>query len=62
MEVHRPLDPEVLASREIEETASINLAINELCAGVYEIWFIYSTRIGKVIKTVEPIFVNYPFC
>lgn len=29
------------------------MAIQELCAGVYHIWLIYETRIGKVVKGVR---------
>jgi hypothetical protein len=71
IEVHRPFDPEVIVSLNLERAAQItdsagesitNLVIRSLCAGTYHLWFVYYSRMGKFIKGVKTIYINYPSC
>ena len=65
LELHRPFDVNVIYKRDLEQedmTRVYNLPLINVCAGTYHIWFVYSTRIGKVIKSVKPIFIAYPPC
>jgi hypothetical protein len=38
------------------------MPIINVCAGTFHLWFIYSTRIGKIIKNIKPIFISNPTC
>jgi hypothetical protein len=38
------------------------MPIMNVCAGTYHLWFVYVTRIGKIIKYVMPVFITYPNC
>jgi hypothetical protein len=40
----------------------INMDLKGLCAGMYHLWFVYYSRIGKFLKGVKPIYITYPTC
>lgn len=65
IEVHKPFNIEVLAKTILEKgslSAPINVSVMGLCAGTYHLWLVYSTRVGKIVKSVKPIFISYPPC
>lgn len=62
-QVHFPYsEPAIIKTRVQDLSQSINIAIEQLCAGPFHIWLVYYTRIGKVVKAVQPFFVSFPFC
>jgi hypothetical protein len=40
----------------------INMNITALCAGMYHLWFVYYSRMGKFLKGVKTIYITYPSC
>jgi hypothetical protein len=36
--------------------------LKSLCAGMYHIWFVYYSRMGKFLKGVKAIYITYPSC
>ena len=71
LEVHRPFDPEVLVAVNLGDTTWVtdssgnklaNVPITGLCAGTYHLWFVYKSRIGKIIKGIRTIYITYPSC
>ena len=68
LEVHRPLDEEVIVRFKIETVEAAgtlifsSLVTNNLCAGKYHIWLVAKTRNGPFIEHVKPFFVLDPPC
>lgn len=68
LEIHRPFDEAEI----IEEVQMSNynitgyeftyISTKKLCAGKYEIWLVFRTRIGKILQYVKPFFVEFPSC
>lgn len=56
----------MLTKRKLTDTEKllepINMPLVDICAGTYHIWFVYATRIGKVIKNIKTIFITNPTC
>lgn len=66
LELHKPFNSTVLSKRKINDMENvlhpINMPVIHICAGTYHIWLVYSTRIGKVVKNIKPVFITNPTC
>jgi hypothetical protein len=67
LEIHRPLNTAILHEKRITKYKTTDysfdyLSTKDLCAGKYEVWFVFRTRIGYVLKFVKPFFIEYPSC
>lgn len=68
IEIHKPFDPVIISSINLEtaawnkEQAITNMVISNLCSGLYHLWMVYYSRIGQIVKRVEPFYVVYPSC
>ena len=66
-EVHRPFDDLILQEKKVETLYTNNIVFDFipsklLCAGQYELWLVFRTRIGNILKYIKPFFVEYPGC
>lgn len=67
LEIHRPFDVSIiedvrLSKNSIEKIEFTYLSTKKLCAGKYEIWFVFRTRIGNILQYIKPFFVEFPGC
>ncbi len=67
LEIHRPLNTAILAEKRITKYTTTEFSFDyistkKLCAGKYEVWMVFRTRIGYVLKFVKPFFIEYPAC
>eukprot|EP01017_Pseudomicrothorax_dubius_P005143 TRINITY_DN11215_c0_g1_i1.p1 TRINITY_DN11215_c0_g1~~TRINITY_DN11215_c0_g1_i1.p1 ORF type:complete len:227 (+),score=32.01 TRINITY_DN11215_c0_g1_i1:195-875(+) len=67
LEVHRPFDERVLASTRIvldysDGYAFDYISLRDICAGRYEIWFVFRMPIGRFIQHIKPFFILSPSC
>lgn len=61
LEIHQPLNTQILQSTKIEGSPNTptfsNLHLYSLPSGRYDIWLVYNTRTGPVLKDVFTIFL-----
>ena len=67
LEIHRPFDIGIIEEVQlnvynISGFEFTYISTKKLCAGKYEIWFVFRTRIGKILQYVKPFFVEFPSC
>ena len=67
LEIHRPLNATILSQKRITKYSSQNysfdyLSTKNICAGKYEVWFVFRTSIGYVLQFVKPFFIQSPSC
>ena len=66
-EIHRPFDKQIiqqvrLSDYDITGFEFTYISTKKLCAGKYEIWLVFRTRIGNILQYVKPFFVSFPSC
>jgi hypothetical protein len=67
LNINRPYNPVILSEQKVSPYYSPNfsfeyISLKHLCAGKYEIWLVYRTRLGKILDFVKPFFLEYPSC
>jgi len=68
LEIHRPMQPTVLADVQIDHNSFPNgfqtvfLATHRLCLGPHEVWFVVRTRSGPYVQKIQPFMIVGPTC
>lgn len=67
LEIHRPLDPIIFQELEIDRNNLDDFTISYistkgLCAGKYEIWFVFRSQSGFILQYIKPFYIGFPSC